>query len=142
MGERIEVLSKGQRFSVVEPAVVPASASSPNRPLIAGASVGAGVGLGLAFVVLMELLNSSIRRPGEIKNKLGITPIVTLPYIRTRRQHNLRRFIIIGGIFIPLVVGPLTIWALHTYYLPLDLLIERLLDKTGLSTLITMITGG
>lgn len=142
MGERIEVLAKGQRLAVIEPVAVPNEPSSPNRPLIAGASVGAGLALGLAFVILLELLTSAIRRPGEIKSKLGITPIVTLPYIRTRRQQNWRRVLIIGGIFIPLIAAPVAIWALHTYYLPLDLLIERLLDKTGLSRIVTMITGG
>ncbi|WP_195822492.1 GumC family protein [Roseobacter sp. MH60115] len=142
MGERIEVLAKGQRFSVVEPAVVPGRPSSPNRPLIAGGSVGVGIVLGLAFVVLMELINSSIRRPIDIQTKLGITPIATLPYIRSTRQRKIHDTIIICGVFIAVIAAPVTIWALHTYYLPLDLLIERLLDKTGLSSIVALMGGG
>ena len=38
----------------------------PNRVLIAGAGVAGGLGAGLAFVLLLELLNRSIRRPSEL----------------------------------------------------------------------------
>lgn len=141
MGERIEVLSKGQRFSVVEPAVVPGSPSSPNRPLIAGGSVGVGILLGLAVVVLLELINSAVRRPVDIKNKLNITPIATLPYMRSDRQRRIHDSIVYGAIFIVVIAVPTTIWALHTFYLPLDLLIERFLDKTGLSRIVGLFGG-
>lgn len=141
MGERIEVLSKGQRLSVIEAATVPPRPASPNRPLIAAASVGAGFFAGLAFVVLLELLQSSIRRPVEIKNKLGITPLETLPYVRTRKQTVVHRSILIALIVMVAVGGPAVIWALHTFYLPLDLLIERVIDKSGIGGLIGLLTG-
>ena len=43
-GERIELLSKGERISVIEHASVPTRPISPNRPLIAGAGAAAGIG--------------------------------------------------------------------------------------------------
>lgn len=141
MGERIEVMSKGQRLSVVESAVVPRTPVSPNRQLIAAASVGAGFALGLALVVLLELLTAAIRRPVEIKNKLGITPLATLPYIRTRRQTVVRRTIIVGVIALAVIGFPAIIWALHTYYLPLDLLVERVLQQSGIASLLASFSG-
>lgn len=142
MGERIELTAKGQRISLLEQAIVPRAPSSPNRPLLAAASVGAGVGLGAALVVLLELLNPAVRRPVEISRKLGIAPIATFPLVRTGRQKLLRKTIIFGLLALVLVGIPATIWALHTYYLPLDLLIERALDKAGLSDLLEQIKGG
>ncbi|GFE52501.1 chain-length determining protein [Roseobacter cerasinus] len=142
MGERIEVLAKGQRLQLVEQAVVPNAPTSPNRPLIAGGSVGMGFVLGLGLIVLMELLNSSVRRPVDIQNKLNITPIATLPYIRTNRQRRIHDGIIFCGVFIAVIAAPATIWALHTYYLPLDLLIEQVLDQTGLSNVTRLLSGG
>ena len=141
-GERIESTAKGQRITVLEPATVPRAPTSPNRPLIAAASVGAGLGLGLAIVVLLELLNASIRRPVEITNKLGFMPLGTLPYIRTPRERRRRKAIIAAAFIIVLVAIPAGIWAVQAYYLPLDLLVERIVEKTGIDTLIDTLRGG
>ena len=95
--------------------------------------IGGGIVLGAGLIALLELLNSSIRRPADLTNRLGITPFVTIPYIRTRRQRVVRRTLI-GMIIAVVTIGiPLGLYLLHTYYLPMDLLIERALDKTGLS---------
>jgi polysaccharide chain length determinant protein (PEP-CTERM system associated) len=132
IGERIEVLSKGERFTLIEPAVAPAAPEQPNRVLIAGAGVGAGIGAGLGFVVLLELLNRSIRRPSELSSQLGIQPFATIPYIRTQRETRWKRGILTGTLFLIAVAIPAGLFALHTWYLPLDLLIRQLLEKTGL----------
>ena len=134
-GDRIEALSKGQRISVVEQATVPGSPDSPNRPLIAAASVGAGIGLGAAVVLLLELLNRSIQRPVDLANRLGVQAFGSIPYIRTAREQTFRRGAITLGLLIGLVGIPATLYGLHVYYLPLDLLVERFLDQTGLAAL-------
>jgi uncharacterized protein involved in exopolysaccharide biosynthesis len=132
-GEMIESLAKGQRISVIEQAVAPREPESPNRPLIAAAGVGGGFALGLALVALMELLNAAVRRPADLVARLGITPIGTLPLLRSRGQR-LRRRLVIAAAF-ALVIGalPAGLWAVHTYYLPLDLLIDRLIGRLGLA---------
>ena len=132
MGERIEVMSKGERFTLVEPAVAPTSPEKPNRILIAGAGVAGGLGAGLGFIVLLELLNRSIRRPVELSSKLGIQPFATIPYIRTRQETRWKRGVV-GGILALIVVGiPALLFAVHTYYLPIDLLMRQMLGRIGL----------
>jgi polysaccharide biosynthesis transport protein len=132
MGERIEVMSKGERFTLVEPAVAPTSPEKPNRILIAGAGVAGGLGAGLGFIVLLELLNRSIRRPVELSNKLGIQPFATIPYIRTRQETRWKRGVI-GAVLALIVVGiPALLFAVHTYYLPIDLLMRQMLGRIGL----------
>ena len=42
-----------------------------------------GVGAGLGFILLLEMLNRSIRRPVDLTGQLGIQPFATIPYIRT-----------------------------------------------------------
>jgi polysaccharide chain length determinant protein (PEP-CTERM system associated) len=132
VGERLEVMSKGQRFSLVEPAAPPASPDEPNRMLIAGAGVAGGIGGGLAFVLLLELLNRSIRRPSELSAGLGIQPFVTIPYMRTQHELAVKRTAMLA-VLAAIVVGiPLALFAIHTYYLPLDLLMRRALGAVGL----------
>ena len=58
VGERIEVLSKGERFSLIEAPTMPNSAYSPNRLLISAAGVVGGIGAGIGLVILMEMLTA------------------------------------------------------------------------------------
>lgn len=139
VGDRIEALARGQRISVIEQASAPTEPTSPNRPLIAAGSIGSGIGLGLAVIFLMEFLNRSIRRPIEIERKLGILPLATLPYMRTTREHLIRCSIITSVLGITVLGIPIGLWMAHTYYLPMDLLVERAIDQIGLGTLVEQI---
>jgi len=80
-GEQIELHSKGGRLAVVERAVPPADAVSPRRAFIAGLGLVGGAGLGLGIILLMELLNKTIRRPSELAAIIPGQPFATLPYI-------------------------------------------------------------
>lgn len=134
-GDTIEALSKGQRISVIEPAVAPQSPESPNRPLIAAGGIGAGVALGLALVVLIEMTKSAVRRPADLNKGLGITPLITLPYIRTRQEAWRRRAIILGTFAVVLIGVPLGLYWIHSNVTPLDLLMNRALGRLGLAAL-------
>lgn len=141
-GDRIEALSKGQRIAILEQAIVPREPASPNRPLIAGGAIFAGIMLGLGLVILLEMMNRSIRRPAELTEKLGIAPFATIPYIRTQREIWRRRLIIGTALLIGILGIPALLYGLHLYYLPMDLLIERALNSTGLSSLLDQIRQG
>lgn len=129
VGERIEVLSKGERFTLLEPPTEPTSPAEPNRTLLAGAGVVGGVGLGLGFVVLLELLNRSIRRPAEIARRLGAEPFAIIPYIRTEGERRWRRGVIAAALAVILVAIPLGLLAVHTLYRPLDSIVFGLEDQ-------------
>ncbi|PIB26732.1 hypothetical protein BFP76_10775 [Amylibacter kogurei] len=131
-GERIELLSQGQKISVIEPPALPDEPTKPNRMLIAGGGTFVGIMAGIVLVVALEMLNRSIRRPEDLVAKLGITPLATIPYIRSRQQMIAQRSWKIIVILAILIGVPSLIYAVHTYYLPLDLLMETLLSKLGL----------
>ena len=130
-GDIIEALAKGQRISIIEQAIAPREPKSPNRPLIAAGGVGGGIALGIGVVILLELLNSAIRRPQDLTAKLGITPFATLPLMRTRRQLRRRRAIILLAFAVVVLAIPVGLWAVDTYYRPLDLLIDQILTRLG-----------
>ena len=131
-GERIEAMSKGQRIAVLDAASVPDTPTKPNRVKIAALGTAAGLGLGLGFVLLLELLNTSIRRPIELARGLDITPIVAIPYQRSP-DERLRKQLVVGGFLLIVVVGlPAALYAVDTYYLPLDIIIAKINTKLGL----------
>jgi len=131
VGERIEVLSKGERFSLIEQPTIPGSPVRPKRLLIASAGVVGGLGAGLGFVVLLEMLNRSIRRPLELSERLGIEPFATIPYIRTVGEARRKRSLVVLAIVLVAVAIPAALFAVHTFYLPLDLVFSELLAKIG-----------
>jgi polysaccharide chain length determinant protein (PEP-CTERM system associated) len=128
-GDIIEALSKGERISVIEQAVPPAEPTSPNRPKLAIAGTGGGMMLGIGFILLLEMMNTAIRRPQDIIRQLEITPLGTLPFIRTRRDRIRRRVMIL---FVLAAVGGVTfgaLWGIDTYIMPIDLFFERIMEK-------------
>ncbi|SFE80287.1 GumC family protein [Roseivivax sediminis] len=95
-GERIEVLSKGARLSVVQPAEIPTRPSKPNRKMIAAGAGLFGVFLGLGAILLLEFTRKRIRRPVEIKRALGITPLATFSYSRSPQEVAYNRAFVAG----------------------------------------------
>ena len=128
-GDIIEALSKGERISVIEQAVPPAEPNSPDRPKLAIAGMGGGILLGFGFILLLEVLNTSIRRPQDIMQKLEITPFGALPFIRTRRDRIRRRLLLVLVLLsvAGVIVGGL--WAVNAYVMPLDLVLMKITDR-------------
>ena len=132
-GDTIETMAKGQRITVIEQATAPRDPSRPNRPLIAAGGVAGGLALGLALVVLIEFLHAGIRRPADLTAKLGITTFATLPYLTTDREirwRRLRQFVVV---LLVLAVIAALLWAVDSYYMPLDLLLDQVIKRLSLT---------
>ena len=130
--ERIESSSRGQRITVIESANVPSRPSGPNRKKVATMGVGLGLGLASGFFALMELLNSAIRRPAEMRSRFQITPLAVIPYIETRHERRRRQSVGMAMILAVLILIPLALWGVHTQYMPLDILAQKVVNRLGL----------
>lgn len=132
LGERIETTAQGQRISVIENANVPSIPTGPNRPKIMAAGVAAGLGLAAGWFVLLELLNRSIRRPAEMRARFGITPIAAIPYMESRGHKLARRAGLVAATLVVLAGVPAALWYIDQTYLPLDIVVQKGLDRLGL----------
>jgi hypothetical protein len=94
------------------------------------------MGLAFALVVLLELLNRSIRRPVELTSRLDIQPFGTVPYIKSDGESRRKRFFLVLSLLFIAIAVPAFLYAVHYYYLPIDLLIDRLSDKIGITDFI------
>ena len=130
--ERVETSAQGQRITVIEAASVPGQPSGPNRKKIALAGIGLGLGLAGGFFVLMELLNNAIRRPAELRSRFQITPLAVIPYIEGRSERRRRQAVRLAAILAVVIVIPLGLWAIHTQYMPLDVLAQKIVTRLGL----------
>jgi len=132
MSERMEVTSQGQRITVIENANIPQIPSGPNRPKTVVLTSALGLGLAGAFFVLLELLNRNIRRPAELLSRFEITPIATIPYMESRQRRLIRRFSLIVATLIALIGVPLALWYLDQNYMPLNLVMDKVLSRLSL----------
>lgn len=142
IGERVETQSQGRRLTLVEPPVAPTSPTKPNRKLIAAAGGATGLALGFGIVGLIELLNPAVRRPVELTRAMGVPPFATLPVMRTRRQTILRRAYIAAVLLLAIGTIPAGLWAIDQYYMPLDMMMDRVASRTGLNALRAMLRDG
>lgn len=133
ISEQIELTAKGQRISIIEPASVPNRPASPNRPMVAGTGVGIGLMLAAGLFVLLELLNRTVRRPAEVTSRLGITPLAAVPFMESRWQRFYRRGFLAASLMIVILGVPAAVLAIDTYYMPVDLLVDRIIDSLGLA---------
>lgn len=134
-GESIEVRQQGERFEVIEQANVPEEPVSPNRLLIAAGGFAGGLGLGFALVVLLELLNRSVRRPSELVSALGIQPFGTVPYIATQGEVLRSRLKTALAILVIGVGVPAALYVIHYQVMPIDLILSKVIERFGLDGL-------
>lgn len=128
-GERIEILAKGQRISVIEQAVAPNEPSSPNRPLIAGGGTMAALAIALGLVLMLEMLNKSVRRPMDLTNAFGISPIATVPYIPTSVDRLRKRAITLIILAVFAVGVPAAIYYINLNIYPMDRLVDLVIER-------------
>ncbi len=131
-GERIEVLSKGERISVLSQATPPNNPIRPDRKKIAALGVAAGIAVSGGIIFLLEFLNRSIRRPSELTSKLGIVPFVTVPYLPSRRETILRRLRLGAAMSVVFLGLPASLYVVHDRVMPLDTVVDRVVGRLGL----------
>ncbi len=81
----------GEVFKVLDPARLPESPASPNRPMIdlLGALAGLGAGFGLAF--LLDYRDKGLRSESDVVSVLNLPVLATIPVIQTRRDRRRER---------------------------------------------------
>jgi polysaccharide biosynthesis transport protein len=84
MATELEIRQKGEKFTVLDPAVPADRPSAPNRKLIDSAGALAGLCLGLLAALRTEWLGTTIIDVSEVT----VAPVLeVIPVIRTSRDH-------------------------------------------------------
>ncbi|MEO0829051.1 MAG: lipopolysaccharide biosynthesis, partial [Pseudomonadota bacterium] len=128
-GAQIEAERLGQKLVLTEQATKPTRPFSPNRPMMMAGGVGLGVAVGLALIVLLEVLNKSVRRPVELTNALGVAPLAIIPYIEGAGEKFRRRAAVLVIFLAILTAVPAVIYYIHTNVYALDALIDTIIER-------------
>ncbi|MGA6826506.1 XrtA system polysaccharide chain length determinant [Nitrospira sp. NS4] len=79
LAENLEKRQKGEQFRILDPANLPATPESPNRPLILLGGLVVGCGLGFGGVFALEMLRPAFRRSDEAETMLGVSVLASIP---------------------------------------------------------------
>lgn len=71
-----------EAINVIDKAAVPDAPSGPPRMMYTAVAFLAGLFLAIAIVVLMDMLNTRVRKPEEIEELLGVPVIGRIPTIK------------------------------------------------------------
>lgn len=129
IAENLEGENKSERFTLIDPPLLPDKPIKPNRKTIfmLGLLFAFAAAGGVAF--LLEMLNQRIRGKGALTAVLGYSPLVEIPYITTNDEILLRNTLFKRwalGAVIFLVVSLIVI---HFTYMELDLLFNKIIFR-------------
>jgi uncharacterized protein involved in exopolysaccharide biosynthesis len=134
VGKQLESESKGERFTLIDPAALPEEPISPNRPAILFLGFVFSLGSGIGFAFVADAISGAIHGAKNIQISLGMVPLAVIPYQMNmadmqKRKKLQKRTVLVG--FAAIVIGVLLI---HFLISPLDVLWFRLLRKFEIFT--------
>lgn len=129
VAEQLERKSKGERFSIIEPPLLPEQPIKPNRPAIAFLGMVLAIAGGFGYVLLTENMDQTVRGLKRVAVLAGTTPVAVIPYLQTdeeiSQQQKTRTVGVLAGLGLILLVLALVHWL----WIPLDVLWFRGLRK-------------
>jgi uncharacterized protein involved in exopolysaccharide biosynthesis len=130
IAEELEKKSKGERFSIIEPPMLPEKPIKPNRTAIAALGFILAIAAGVGYVLLLETLDKTVRGSRVVIALTGVAPIATIPLLIDQDQMAekvSRRTLIFMASLIG--AGVLLLLLIHFFVSPLDVLWFRALRK-------------
>jgi len=129
--EAMEKGQKGQKFTIIDPAIYPERPYKPNRMAIALIGLILGLGAGVGSASLREFVDDSIRSEAELIELTNKPVLAVIPYIEidSDAKKNKQK-IIIAIIALGVCLG-LSVLAVHLFYTPLDILWFKVLRNIG-----------
>lgn len=131
MARTLESERKGERFTLIDPPLVPERPVSPNRPLVFGFGVFLAIGVAIVLVWVLGKVDGTVRSSGEVLKLTGIAPLVSIPHIVThdelkgrKRQLAFASATGVGLLAVAMIV-------MHFAVAPLDILWFMALRKFG-----------
>lgn len=133
VGKNLEIDRKGERFTLIEPPLIPEEPASPNRPLVMILGAVLAILLAVGVAALLEALDGTVRGRRDLVSLVaGVPPLAIIPNIvleQSVSQIWIRRAIL-AGIGLAIVIVALV--AVNFFYEPLDVVWFVVLRHLGI----------
>lgn len=122
VSQTLETERKGERFTLIEPPLLPEQPAKPNRLAIVLIGVMLSFAGGFGSVAMTEAMDPTIRGRRMVTELLGVAPLATIPYIDTAadvRGRAMTSALFFSGAVLTIA---LCLIAVHLFFMPLDVL--------------------
>ncbi len=131
LSENLESEQKGERFTVIEPPVLPEGPIRPNRRIIVAIGLLMSVGAAVGLLLLLEVLDNRVRGRRHVLAMLGVPPLAVIPWVADEPESQVKvraRLKLAGGAVAGAIV---TVLLVHLLVKPLDELWAGLMRQLG-----------
>jgi uncharacterized protein involved in exopolysaccharide biosynthesis len=132
LAQSLEAERKGERFTLIEPPLLPEEPVKPNRIAILFLGVVFSFAGGIGSAAVREALDDTVRGARGVANLVAAPPLAAIPFIETpadRRRRLARRA---GAVAFVLVLIGLAAAAFHLLVMPIDVAWFAALRRFGL----------
>ncbi len=91
IAHQLEKDSRGERFVIIEPPILPEEPVSPNRPAILFLSLVLALGAGIGYAAVAESLDDAVRGSKSLSFAIGAVPLAVIPYLENDREAGKRK---------------------------------------------------
>ena len=129
LSQTLEEELKAEKFSLLEPAIVPQKPEKPKRRILLLGGLGASIVIGLIIGIFVEIVDVSLRGAKTLAKITNKDPLVVIPYIKNKADiKNSRnkgvKLILIIVLFLMLYGATISV---HFFYKKLYFLPEEFL---------------
>jgi uncharacterized protein involved in exopolysaccharide biosynthesis len=129
VAKQLETESKGEKFTLIDPAAMPEKPVSPNRPAILFLGFILALGSSLGFAIVADAISGTVRGARSIQRSLGALPLSVIPYVMNLEENaktkRVKKRVVI--LFVVIIISVLLL--IHYLVSPLDVLWFRILRK-------------
>jgi uncharacterized protein involved in exopolysaccharide biosynthesis len=129
IAQELEKDSKGERFVIVEPPILPEKPVSPNRPAILFLSFVLALGCGIGYAAVGESLDDTVRGSKSLSFAVGAAPLAVIPYMANDAEIRKHRRSVATRVTAAAAAIVMAIAMLHYFWTPLDVLWYKALRK-------------
>ncbi len=132
VSQNLEAERKGERFTLIDPALPPEQPVSPNRPLILILGLVLSLVAAAAAALIADAMDSSVRSASDLRRLLGVDPLVVLPSMVTAEVLATRRERFRKALISVAVAVPVFLLLVNFLFMPLDVLLIVLARRFGM----------
>lgn len=122
IAESLESESKSERFTLLEPPILPEKAFKPDRVKIIALGFFLAIASLVGTLLIMATFDRQIRGADALAHVMGHRPLAVIPYLFVQEEWDRRKRLLKLGIIITVCVVIVSTVALHFLYMPLNIL--------------------
>ena len=129
ISESLESESKAERFTLLEPPIMPEKPYKPDRVKIVALGIFLAIAASAGMLMAMATLDKNIRGADALTHILGYRPLVVIPYLVIKEEVERRKRILKSAIIASALALVIFMIALHFLYMPLNELFTKVLAR-------------